>query len=178
VDGTVNLWNPAKIVGVSKTQAAAETPLICKLEKHTGAVKGLQFNPFSSNLLASGAADGELAIWDLANPSAPSLYPALKGATGPGNAAAGEVTCLAWNRKVQHILASTSADGTTIVWDLKRQRPVISFTDPNLKTRCSCLVWNPEVATQLIVASDDDRCPTLQVIILMMITSLFGPLGL
>jgi protein transport protein SEC31 len=41
-------------------------------------VRGLEFNTFSPNLLASGAADGELCIWDVANPQAPSLYPALK----------------------------------------------------------------------------------------------------
>lgn len=41
-------------------------------------VKGLEFNTFSPNLLASGAADGELCIWDVANPAQPSLYPALK----------------------------------------------------------------------------------------------------
>ncbi len=28
--------------------------------------------------------------------------------------------------------------------------------------RASVLQWNPEVATQLVVASDDDRSPTLQ----------------
>lgn len=28
--------------------------------------------------------------------------------------------------------------------------------------RASVLQWNPEIATQLIVASDDDRTPTLQ----------------
>ena len=28
--------------------------------------------------------------------------------------------------------------------------------------RASILQWNPEVATQLVVASDDDRSPTLQ----------------
>jgi len=38
----------------------------------------------------------------------------------------------------------------------------ISFNDPNLRRRCSALQWNPEVATQLIVASDDDRSPSLQ----------------
>lgn len=125
-------------------------------------VKGLQFNPFSPNLLASGAADGELCIWDVGSPGAPSLYPALKGgSTAAGGA--GEVTFLAWNCKVQHILASTSAGGTTVVWDLKRQKQVISFTDPNGARRCSALAWNPEVATQLITCSDDDRSPVLQV---------------
>lgn len=30
------------------------------------------------NLLASGADEGELCIWDLANPSEPNLFPSLK----------------------------------------------------------------------------------------------------
>ena len=32
---------------------------------------------------------------------------------------------------MQHILASTLTNGSTVVWDLKRQKPVISFKDPN-----------------------------------------------
>ena len=87
--------------------------------------------------------------------------PAAEGWCGPPDT--GEVSFLAWNNKVQHILASSSLNGTTVVWDLKRQRPVISFTDPNARRRCSALQWNPEVATQLIVASDDDRSPSLQI---------------
>ncbi len=110
----------------------------------------------------------------------------------------GEITYLAWNKKVQHILASCSTNGTTVVWDLKRQKPVISFRDPNRcvadicalsrshdtatgsegarltrvpavfhfatcsQRRASAIQWNPDIATQLIVASDDDRSPTLQ----------------
>ena len=156
VDGTVNVYNPAKIVDGAQSGA-----IITKLAKHQGAVRGLDFNSFSPNLLASGAEDGELCIWDLANPTKPSLYPALK--SGSGGPTAGEVSYLQWNHKVQHILASSSLNGTTVVWDLKRQRPVISFTDPNSRRRCSALQWNPEVATQLIVASDDDRSCSLQV---------------
>jgi hypothetical protein len=33
---------------------------------------------------------------------------------------------------------------------------------PCSQRRASVLQWNPEVATQLVVASDDDRSPTLQ----------------
>ncbi|CEF99808.1 Helicase, C-terminal [Ostreococcus tauri] len=156
VDGTVNVYNPAKIV-----DGATNGAIITKLAKHQGAVRGLDFNTFSPNLLASGAEDGELCIWDLENPTKPSLYPALKSTTG--GPTAGEVSFLQWNHKVQHILASSSLNGSTVVWDLKRQRPVISFTDPNSRRRCSAMQWNPEVATQLIVASDDDRSCTLQV---------------
>lgn len=160
-DGTVCVWDPSAMI--DRTGKSDRPPLLSKMQKHTGPVKGLDFNPYTPNLLASGAADSDICIWDLANPAQPSLYPALKGAQGPGQPAPGsEITFVSWNRKVQHILASSLANGTTVVWDLKRQRPVISFRDPNSPRRCSVLQWNPEVATQLIVASDDDRSPTLQ----------------
>jgi hypothetical protein len=41
-------------------------------------VRGVEFNQHSKNLLATGGVDGELCIWDIVNPSAPTLYPALK----------------------------------------------------------------------------------------------------
>ncbi|CAI7811825.1 unnamed protein product [Closterium sp. NIES-54] len=158
IDGTVALWNPARII--SGKTGEGEGALVAKMSKHKGAVRGLEFNPAAPNLLASGAEDGELCIWDLANPSAPSLYPSLKGA---GGGPQGEISCLAWNRKVQHIVATTSYSGLSVVWDLRKQKQVISFADPVSRRRCSCLQWNPEIATQLIVASDDDRSPSLQV---------------
>jgi len=153
-DGAIGLWDPKSIFS-----GQGECAHLAQLQKHSAYVKGLMFNSFSPNLLASGAADGELCIWDLANPSEPSLYPALKGGNNHPTA---EITNLCWNNKVLHILASTASDGSTVVWDLKRQRPVIRFADPQSRHRCSCLQWNPEVATQLIVASDDDRAPALQ----------------
>jgi protein transport protein SEC31 len=53
-------------------------------------------------------------------------------AGAPGSGAAGaETTYIAWNRKVQHILASCSTNGTTVVWDLKRQKPVMTLRDPS-----------------------------------------------
>jgi WD40 repeat protein len=41
-------------------------------------VRGLEFNTIAPNLLASGAEDGEICIWDLANPSEPTHFPPLK----------------------------------------------------------------------------------------------------
>ena len=41
-------------------------------------VRGLEFNAAAPNLLASGAEDGEICIWDLANPSEPTHFPPLK----------------------------------------------------------------------------------------------------
>ncbi|KAL0429212.1 UNVERIFIED_CONTAM: protein transport protein SEC31B [Sesamum radiatum] len=121
-------------------------------------VRGLEFNSLSPNLLASGADEGDICIWDVSKPSEPSLFPPLKGS---GSATQGEISFLSWNSKVQHILASTSFNGTTVVWDLKKQKPVISFSD-SVRRRCSVLQWHPDVATQLIVASDEDNSPSLR----------------
>lgn len=41
-------------------------------------VRGLEFNPSASNLLASGADEGDIIIWDLSNPTAPTHFPPLR----------------------------------------------------------------------------------------------------
>ncbi|ONM25755.1 Protein transport protein SEC31 homolog B [Zea mays] len=50
----------------------------------------------------------------------------------------------------------------TVVWDLRNQKPLTSFSDSN-RRKCSVLQWNPDMSTQLIVASDDDNSPSLRV---------------
>lgn len=154
VDGNIDVWNPLKLI----RSEASESALVGHLSRHKGPVRGLEFNAIAPNLLASGADEGEICIWDLAAPAEPSHFPPLKGS---GSANQGEISFLSWNSKVQHILASTSYNGTTVVWDLKKQKPVISFSDSN-RRRCSVLQWNPDVATQLVVASDEDNSPALR----------------
>ncbi|XP_012065636.2 protein transport protein SEC31 homolog B [Jatropha curcas] len=154
VDGSIDIWNPLSLI----RSETSESALVGHLSKHKGPVRGLAFNSFTPNLLASGADDGEICIWDLAAPAEPSHFPPLKGS---GSAAQGEISYISWNSKVQHILASTSLNGITVVWDLKKQKPVISFQD-SVRRRCSVLQWHPDVATQLIVASDEDSSPALR----------------
>ncbi|XP_016538857.2 protein transport protein SEC31 homolog B isoform X1 [Capsicum annuum] len=157
VDGNIGLWNPKPLISRSGSEAI-ESALVGNLSRHKGPVRGLEFNVFTPNLLASGADEGEICIWDIAKPSEPSHFPPLKGS---GSSTQGEISYVSWNNKVQHILASTSLNGTTVVWDLKKQKPVISFTD-SVRRRCSVLQWHPDVATQLIVASDEDGSPALR----------------
>ncbi|CAN0863670.1 Protein transport protein SEC31 homolog B [Linum grandiflorum] len=152
VDGTIGVWNASALIRPESKDGA----FVASLSNHKGPVRGLAFNSFTPNLLASGADDGELCIWDLASPGEPSHFPPLKGA-----ASQGEISYVSWNNKVQHILASTSHNGITVVWDLKKQKQVISVSDPTSR-RSSVLQWHPDVATQLFVASDDDSSPTLK----------------
>ncbi|PNX90491.1 transport protein SEC31A-like, partial [Trifolium pratense] len=61
-----------------------ESSLVGHLVRHKGPVRGLEFNTIAPNLLASGAEDGEICIWDLANPSEPTHFPPLKWLCFPG----------------------------------------------------------------------------------------------
>uniref|UniRef100_A0A0E0ANQ7 Sec16 Sec23-binding domain-containing protein n=1 Tax=Oryza glumipatula TaxID=40148 RepID=A0A0E0ANQ7_9ORYZ len=155
-DGSVAVWNPLSMIN---SEGKAEDALVARLEKHTGPVCGLEFSELTPNRLASGAEQGELCIWDLKNPSEPVVFPPLKSV---GSSAQAEISYLTWNPKFQHILATASSNGMTVVWDLRNQKPLTSFSDSN-RTKCSVLQWNPDMSTQLIVASDDDNSPSLRV---------------
>ncbi|KAI3744025.1 hypothetical protein L1987_57097 [Smallanthus sonchifolius] len=155
VDGNIGIWNPRILIGSEENDSA----LIQQLSRHKGPVRGLEFSSLSPNHLASGAEEGEICIWDIAKPTEPTHFPPLKGSA---SAKQGEISFLSWNRKVQPILASTSVNGTTVVWDLRKQKPIISFSD-SVRRRCSVLQWHPDFATQLIVASDDDNSPSLRI---------------
>ncbi|XP_072165070.1 protein transport protein Sec31A-like [Diadema setosum] len=134
---------------------AGEDGLITKMEDHTGAVRALDINPFQANLLSSGASDSEIFIWDLNNSGTP-MTPGAK--SQPPD----EISCVAWNRQVQHILASTCPGGRCVVWDLRKNEPIIKVTDHSSRIRCKAVAWHPEVATQMVLASEDDHSPVIQ----------------
>ncbi|NWU29183.1 SC31A protein, partial [Dyaphorophyia castanea] len=148
-NGNVILYDPAKII-----DGEAEV-IIAQKDKHTGPVRALDVNMFQTNLVASGANESEIYIWDLNNFAAP-MTPGVK--TQPLE----DISCIAWNRQVQHILASASPSGRATVWDLRKNEPIIKVSDHNNRMHCSGLAWHPEVATQMVLASEDDRLPVIQ----------------
>ncbi|NXB04241.1 SC31A protein, partial [Cnemophilus loriae] len=148
-NGNVILYDPAKII-----EGEAEV-IIAQKDKHTGPVRALDVNMFQTNLVASGANESEIYIWDLNNFATP-MTPGVK--TQPLE----DISCIAWNRQVQHILASASPSGRATVWDLRKNEPIIKVSDHNNRMHCSGLAWHPEVATQMVLASEDDRLPVIQ----------------
>ncbi|XP_077974070.1 protein transport protein Sec31A-like isoform X2 [Styela clava] len=153
-NGLINIYDPTKLIDNTDSEAA----LVNTNNKHTGPVKALDFNPFQKNLYASGATDSEIFIWDLKNPSNP-MTPGKK--TEP----LASISCVAWNRQVQHILGSSTSVTSgpcCVVWDLRKNAPIIKVSDPSGRMQCSEIAWHPEVATQLVLASEDDRSPVVQ----------------
>lgn len=119
-----------------------------------GAVRALDYNSFQANLLASGASESEIFIWDLNNTTTP-MTPGTK--TQPLE----DIQNIAWNRQVQHILASVFST-RCVVWDLRKNEPIIKLCDTQSRVRFRALQWHPSIATQLWLASEDDQAPFVQ----------------
>ncbi|XP_074472832.1 protein transport protein Sec31A isoform X2 [Sebastes fasciatus] len=159
-NGDVILYDPAKIM-------AGETDvIIAESDKHTGPVRALDVNPFQTNLVASGGNESEIYIWDMNNFGSPMT-------PGPKTQPLEDISCVSWNRQVQHILASASPSGRASVWDLRKNDLIIKVSDHSNRMHCSGLAWNPEVATQLVLSSEDDRMPVIQMWDLRFATSPF-----
>ncbi|CAM9169034.1 unnamed protein product [Ectocarpus sp. 6 AP-2014] len=139
-DGTVNVWDPAKLV------ASHPQPQVASVARHSGPVTGLNFNPHksSSHLLASGGADSEVFIMALDRPDAPTVFvPGPKPNT------------------VSHIMATAAQNGSCIVWDLKQKKPWCELRDPN-RAPITDVAWNPDQGQHLVTASGDDNNPVLK----------------
>lgn len=151
--GALEFWDAAKLVAGQPLAAA----LLHRLEKHTGAVRCLQFNAHQPHVLASGGPRGEIYVWDVRTFTEPF---------SPGRAVspADDVTSLAWNKAVSHILASTSS-GHTSIWDLKAKREVLhlSYNSGLGHADFSAVAWHPQQLTRLATASQSDSCAAVLV---------------
>ena len=62
---------------------------------------------------------------------------------------------------MQHILATTFSS-RCVVWDLRKNDPIIKVSDSASRMRTKVVAWHPDVATQLCLASEDDHTPVIQ----------------
>ncbi|XP_062716426.1 protein transport protein Sec31A isoform X4 [Aedes albopictus] len=145
--GIIQVYSAAKLL-------AGENGLVAQQDKHNGAVRSLDYNPFQHNLLASGASESEIFIWDLNNTTVPM-------SPGQKMQPAEDIQGLAWNRQVQHILASVFSS-RCVIWDLRKNEPIIKLNDTQTRVRWRAVQWHPEVATQLWMASEEDQAPSIQ----------------
>ncbi|EPQ53749.1 hypothetical protein GLOTRDRAFT_122261 [Gloeophyllum trabeum ATCC 11539] len=166
-NGELGIWDPAKIL----ENASVEEALIMRNTTHTGPVRGLDFNPIQTSLFSSGAVNGEIYIWDLKDPSKPY-------SPGTRSSKLNEITSLAWNNQVPHVLATSSSTGYTVVWDLRGKREVTALAygggagtlaggpQGGLmggRRGMSDVAWQPDNATRLVTSSEDDASPVVMV---------------
>uniref|UniRef100_A0A8D8QRK6 Protein transport protein Sec31A n=1 Tax=Cacopsylla melanoneura TaxID=428564 RepID=A0A8D8QRK6_9HEMI len=150
-DGIIQLYNVNNVMtGNSKVEVLPK--------KHSGAVRALDFNNFQKHLFASGGPDSEILVWDLLHSSGPSSVP-----LGTKMTPSEDVVCLSWNNQVQHILASV-LPSKCVIWDLRKAEPIIKVTDSSMaRIKWHSVSWNPDIATQLCLASEDDQNPVVEI---------------
>lgn len=151
-DGHIQIYNSSKLLNGSDDNN--DNALLAYQNKHTGVVRGLDFNPFQTNLLASVASESEIFIWDLNNITTP-MSPGKK--TQPLE----DIQNVSWNRQVQHILA-TVFSSKCVIWDLRKNEQIIKLSDQQSRIRWRSIQWHPNIATQLWLASEDDQSPYAQ----------------
>ncbi|KAH9059766.1 hypothetical protein EDB87DRAFT_1675007 [Lactarius vividus] len=154
-NGELAIWDPSKIVAHARRVFPSEA-LILKNSTHTGPVRGLDFNPIQSTLFAS-----VVYIWDLKDPSKPY-------SPGTRSSKLDEVSALAWNNQVPHVLATSSGTGYTVVWDLRGKREVVALAygggaggaqAGSGRRGMSDVAWHPDKLT----SSEDDTSPIVMV---------------
>ncbi|KAF2689600.1 hypothetical protein K458DRAFT_330139 [Lentithecium fluviatile CBS 122367] len=147
--GALVLWDAEKL------RTSASDALIEQIDKHTGPIQAIQFNPFRPHILASAGAKGELFVHDLADES--KSFRLGKAGANPD-----EYTSLDWNKKVGHILATGSSGGFVTVWDVKGKKENLTLNNYGRKT-VSAVSWDPDVPTRLVTAIPTDQNPLVLV---------------
>ncbi|KAF2200524.1 hypothetical protein GQ43DRAFT_441491 [Delitschia confertaspora ATCC 74209] len=147
--GALVLWDAEKL------RTGASDALIEQIDKHTGPIKALQFNPFRPHILATAGAKGELYIHDLSDAS--KSFRLGKAGANPDDYAA-----LDWNKKVAHILATGSSGGFVTVWDVRGKKENLTLNNYGRKS-VSAVAWDPDVPTRLITAIPTDQDPLVLV---------------
>lgn len=150
-DGTVHIWNPAAVV---QQQEAFLTSINKGM---AGPIKALQFSKLNPTQLAAGGANGQVMIADISNPEAPDVFAPCQDYKQNT-----EITSLAWNTQVAHIVASAAGDGSVAVWDLNTRKAWCELRCETSGQAVADVCWNPSQGLHLLTASLDDRNPVLK----------------
>lgn len=150
-DGTVHLWNP-------KALMQDDEPFITSLSHGmSGPIRALQFSPLNPTQLAAGGANGQVMIADITTPERPNVF-----APCDDYKQNTEITAVAWNTQVAHIVASAAGDGSVTVWDLNSRKAWCELRCETSGQAVADICWNPTQGLHLITASSDDRNPVMK----------------
>jgi protein transport protein SEC31 len=176
-DGTIILIDPHAICnqhnGNSNKSSHGIVSTIPPSPPSSGPIVAMQFSPLSVHHLCTGAYNGRVTIVDCTDPTQPvctepgqstsSSNPPTRLSTEPTKAVAGaEITAVAWNTAVPHIVATASGDGMVVVWDVQSNVKWCEIRSESVGHAVSDIVWNPSEGLHLLTASGDDRNPVLR----------------
>jgi WD40 repeat protein len=134
-------------LGVARRAAAHCTDL---LNGHKAPVRALDFSPFYSSVLASGADDGSIVLWTLP-PGGVSGTLGVDSAAGLLPSSGHAVRCLQWHPRLQSLLLAAAADCTVRLYDAEAEAEVACTALPHAATAAG---WN--ASGQLVAAACRD----------------------
>ena len=148
MDGSIYVWNASVLCqSIDNEQKdnsnRAQEALLFTLSdsgSNHGPVVCLAYSPLEPFNIATGTAHGQAYFLpiDQAQPALCTM-----------NRHAAEVTAVAWNSQVPHIVATACAtDGSVVVWDTKANKPWCELRTQST----SHLAWNPRQGLQLLTA--------------------------
>jgi protein transport protein SEC31 len=104
-NGTVLVWDPRTVIQQQQTPSTSTTTIASFSQHVSGPVKALQFSPLVPTHLATGGSDGKVLIIDLDRPDLEPFIPCAKNTQQRA-----QITSIAWNTQVAHIVASAARD--------------------------------------------------------------------
>lgn len=172
-DGTIHFYDPAAIMsssnGISSTsssgrEGATSTNALLgtlKAQSSSGPIAAMQFSSLDTYRLCAGAFNGRVSILDCTDPTAPTS--SEPGPPGQAQPSVAEITAVAWNTAVAHIVATAAGDGVVTVWDIQSHKAWCEIRAESAGQAVADIVWNPAQGLHLLTASADDRNPVLRV---------------
>lgn len=117
---------------------------------HTASVEDIQWSPSEKEVFASCSVDTTVKIWD--------SRADVRKAMITVKAHKSDVNTLSWNKKVPYLLATGSDDCSFCIWDLRNFKPDATVAHFTFHEKpISCVEWNPNDDSQLVVVSEDDQ---------------------
>jgi protein transport protein SEC31 len=151
-NGSVHIWDPRAVLG----QQSTTVPTVASFSQHaSGPVKAVQFSPLVPTHLATGGSDGKVLIFDLDTPNAAPFVPCANNSQQRS-----QITSVAWNTQVAHIVASAASDGSVSIWDIKSRKAWCEIRAGDQAV--SDIAWNPTQGFHLLTALNDDRNPVIK----------------
>jgi protein transport protein SEC31 len=151
-NGTVHVWDPRAVIGQQSTTAST----VVSFSQHaSGPVKAVQFSPLVPTHLATGGSDGKVLVIDLDETNAVPFVPCANNSQQRA-----QITSVAWNTQVAHIVASAASDGSVSIWDIKSRKAWCEIRAGD--QAISDMAWNPTQGFHLLTALNDDRNPVIK----------------
>lgn len=122
-------------------------------------ITAMNFSILDVHQLCFGSANGQVGVVDVSNMN--DLSSKEPGEQSSQSNA--EVTSIAWNTSVAHIVANAAKDGSVTVWDLKSHKIWCELRAEQHGQAVSDIRWNPNQGLHLLTASSDDRNPVIRI---------------